>query len=141
VELRVTQSEDAHILIVDDDRLLRELLTGYLEPCGFRVYAVADGAGMREVLAREPIDVILLDIVMPGEDGFSLAREVRARSAVYIIMLTANTDVIDRVAGLEGGADDYLTKPFHPREVLARIRAVLRRSRPTVHEVAEKPVA
>jgi two-component system OmpR family response regulator len=122
--------EAAHILIVDDDGLVREMLARYFEGKGFRVSEAADGAAMRETLARAPVDLILLDLVMPGEDGLTLAREVRSRSDVSIVMLTSLDDVTDRVTGLEVGADDYLTKPFHPREVLARVRAVLRRARP-----------
>jgi DNA-binding response OmpR family regulator len=123
--------EDAsHVLIVDDDARIRQMLVRYFEQEGFRVSAAADGAAMRERLAGGAIDVILLDVVMPGEDGLSLAREIRANSDVGIIMLTGRDDVLDRVVGLEVGADDYITKPFHLREVLARVKSVLRRRLP-----------
>jgi len=123
--------EDAsHVLVVDDDARIRQMLVRYFEQEGFRVSAAADGAAMRERLARGAIDVILLDVVMPGEDGLSLAREIRANSDVGIIMLTGRDEVLDRVVGLEVGADDYITKPFHLREVLARVKSVLRRRPP-----------
>ncbi|MGN6101443.1 MAG: response regulator [Devosia sp.] len=121
-----------HILVVDDDQRIRQMLLRYFEDEGYRVSAVPDGAGMRQLLARETIDVILLDLVLPGgDDGVQLAREVRTRSDVPIIMLTGRNDVTDRVVGLEVGADDYIPKPFHLREVLARVRSVLRRHHPT----------
>ena len=119
--------ESPNILVVDDDLRLREMLRKYLESEGFAVSLAADGAGMRRALER-PTDLILLDLVMPGEDGLTLAREVRARSQVSIIILSGKGDTIDRVVGLELGADDYIGKPFHLREVLARIKTVLRRS-------------
>jgi len=119
--------ETPHILVVDDDPLIRSLLRRYLTTEGFRVSEAADGAGMRSALAQEPIHTVLLDLVMPGEDGLALARQIRQRSNVPIIMLTGKGD---RVVGLESGADDYVTKPFELRELLARIRAVLRRAGP-----------
>lgn len=107
------------------------MLARYFEDEGFRVSVAADGAGLRDFLALGPVDLILLDVVLPGgPDGYTLAREVRARSDVPIIMLTGRDDVTDRVVGLELGADDYIAKPFHLREVLARVRSVLRRRRP-----------
>ncbi|WP_051328529.1 response regulator [Geminicoccus roseus] len=116
------------ILIVDDDELIRALLVEYFQSQGIISHEAANGPLMRQVLDQEvSIDLILLDIVMPGEDGLTLMREIRRRSNVGIIMLSSLADVIDRVTALEMGADDYLCKPFHPREVLARIRAVLRR--------------
>lgn len=119
------------ILVVDDDVRIRQMLTTYFEDEGYRVTAVADGAAMREALQRQPVDIILLDLVLPGgEDGLMLAREVRARSDTPIIMLTGRDDVVDRIVGLEVGADDYIAKPFHLREVLARLRTVLRRRQP-----------
>jgi two-component system OmpR family response regulator len=117
-----------HILIVDDHREIRDLVGRALSREGFRVSAAADGRAMRKVLADSRIDLILLDLMLPGEDGLSLCRAVRAESAVPIIMLTAKGEEVDRVIGLEMGADDYLAKPFGTRELIARIRAVLRRA-------------
>ena len=117
------------ILVVDDDPALRELLTEYLGASGFTVDAAADGAQMRASMDAAWPDVLVLDLMLPGEDGLSLARELRGRSAVPILMLSARGEEIDRVVGLEMGADDYLAKPFSPRELLARLRALLRRSR------------
>jgi len=118
-----------HILIVDDNREIRELVARVLTQEGFRVGMAADGRAMRKVLADSRIDLILLDLMLPGEDGLSLCRSVRAESTVPIIMLTAKGEEVDRVIGLEMGADDYLPKPFGSRELVARIRAVLRRGR------------
>ena len=117
-----------HILIVDDHREIRELVSRALTKEGFRVSAAADGRAMRKALADGRIDLILLDLMMPGEDGLSLCRALRAESNIPIIMLTAKGDEVDRVVGLEVGADDYLPKPFGSRELIARIKAVLRRS-------------
>jgi len=116
-----------HILVVDDDPRIRQMLTRYFEQEGYRVSAAADGAAMRAQLKAKPVDVILLDVVMPGEDGLTIAREIRASSDVGIIMLTGRDEVLDRVVGLEVGADDYIAKPFHLREVLARVKSVVRR--------------
>jgi two-component system OmpR family response regulator len=121
-------SEKVHILIVDDEPRIRGMLHRYLVGEGFKVTDAADGAALRAVLDHEAVDLVLLDLVMPGEDGLSLARHIRKRSETPIIMLTAKGDLIDRVAGLETGADDYIVKPFELREVLARIRTVMRRS-------------
>ena len=118
-----------HILIVDDHREIRELVTRALVKEGFRVSSAADGRAMHKLLADGRIDLILLDLMLPGEDGLSLCRTLRAKSDIPIIMLTAKGDEIDRVVGLEMGADDYLPKPFGSRELIARIRAVLRRGR------------
>ncbi len=117
-----------HILIVDDNREIRDLVGRALTREGFRVAAVGDGKAMQRALADSRIDLILLDLMLPGEDGLSLCRRVRADSDVPIIMLTAKGEEVDRVIGLEMGADDYLAKPFGSRELIARIRAVLRRS-------------
>ena len=117
-----------HILIVDDHREIRDLVSRVLTKEGFRVSAAADGRAMRKVLDDGRIDLILLDLMLPGEDGLSLCRSVRAGSSIPIIMLTAKGDELDRVIGLEMGADDYLPKPFGSRELIARIKAVLRRS-------------
>ena len=122
-----------HILVVDDDPEIRRLLTQYLEKNGYRVTAVAEGTGMRMTLERTRIDLIVLDLMLPGMDGLELCRDLRARSTasakIPIIMLTARGDEMDRVLGLEMGADDYLAKPFSARELLARIKVVLRRVR------------
>jgi two-component system OmpR family response regulator len=118
-----------HILIVDDHREIRELVGRALTREGFRVTAVGEGKAMQRALIDSHIDLILLDLMLPGEDGLSLCRRVRADSDVPIIMLTAKGEEVDRVIGLEMGADDYLPKPFGSRELIARIRAVLRRSR------------
>jgi two-component system, OmpR family, response regulator len=121
-----------HILIVDDHREVRDLVSRALTKEGFRVSVAADGRAMRKVLDDSRIDLILLDLMLPGEDGLSLCRGLRAVSTIPIIMLTAKGDELDRVIGLEMGADDYLPKPFGSRELVARIRAVLRRSQETV---------
>jgi two-component system OmpR family response regulator len=121
-------SERPHVLIVDDDREIRGLLAQYLEKHDFRTTAVADGREMRRTLERSHVDLLVLDLMLPGEDGLSLCRELRSRSQLPIIMLTARGEDVDRIVGLELGADDYVAKPFNPRELLGRIKAVLRRS-------------
>ncbi|MBI5137120.1 MAG: response regulator [Nitrospirae bacterium] len=118
-----------HILIVDDDAEIRQLLSEYLRREGYATRAVPDGRAMRETLERERADLVILDLMLPGEDGLVLCRDLRARSRVPVIMLTARGEETDRIVGLEMGADDYLPKPFSPRELLARIKAVLRRTR------------
>jgi two-component system OmpR family response regulator len=118
-----------HILVVDDHREIRDLVSRALTKEGFRVTTAADGRSMHKVLADAHVDLIVLDLMLPGEDGLSLCRGLRAESNIPIIMLTAKGDEIDRVVGLEMGADDYLPKPFGSRELIARIKAVLRRSR------------
>jgi len=119
------------ILVVDDDPVLRQLLTDYLSASGFVVDAATDGVQMRERMAQARPDAVVLDLMLPGEDGLSLARSLRRDSeALPILMLSARGEEIDRVVGLEVGADDYLAKPFSPRELLARLRALLRRARP-----------
>ncbi|MDA8232662.1 MAG: response regulator [Magnetospirillum sp.] len=117
-----------HVLVVDDDRQIAELLGQYLGTQGFRVTTVEDGVGMRRVLAEDEVSVVVLDLMLPGEDGLSLLRHLRATSRLPVIMLTAMGSETDRVVGLELGADDYLAKPFSTRELLARIKAVLRRA-------------
>src|ERR1700751_2944320 len=117
-----------HLLIVDDDREIRGLLAQYLEKHEFRTTAVADGKEMRRVLDRSHVALLGLGLMLPGEDGLSLCRELRGRSQLPIIMLTARGEDVDRIVGLELGADDYLAKPFNPRELLVRIKAVLRRA-------------
>jgi two-component system OmpR family response regulator len=118
-----------HLLVVDDDREIRDLLTRFLRQHGFRVTAAADGRRMHEALADGRFDLVVLDLMLPGEDGLSLCRRLRAESDLPVIMLTAMGEETDRIVGLELGADDYVAKPFNPRELLARIRAVLRRPR------------
>ena len=115
------------VLIVDDDRPTREMLVEYLQSHGFRALQADGGAAMREVIERDPPDVVLLDIRLPGEDGLTLARFLREHYDVGIIMVTGAGEVIDRIVGLEVGADDYVAKPFDPRELLARVKSVLRR--------------
>jgi two-component system, OmpR family, phosphate regulon response regulator OmpR len=118
------------ILVVDDDQRLRDLLVRYLGGEGFEVKAVPDAAGMDKQLARERYDLVVLDLMLPGEDGLAVCRRLRAQpTAPAIVMLTAKGDDVDRIVGLEMGADDYLPKPFNPRELLARVNAVLRRKR------------
>ena len=120
--------ESHKILVVDDDMRLRALLERYLSEQGFQVRSVANGEQMDRLLARENFHLMVLDLMLPGEDGLSICRRLRhANNQVPILMLTAKGDEIDRIVGLEVGADDYLPKPFNPRELLARIRAVLRR--------------
>jgi len=116
-----------HVLAVDDDPALRTLLVDYLTGHGLRVTAVASGREMDEVLEREAVDLVLLDLRLPGEDGLQIARSLRERATLPIVLLTGQNEEADRVMGLELGADDYVTKPFSPRELLARLRAVLRR--------------
>src|SRR5512143_1241215 len=119
------------ILVVDDDARLRDLLNRYLTEQGFSVRAVADGNDMNRQLARERYDLMILDLMLPGEDGLSICRRLRGSGEdMPIIMLTAKGDDVDRIVGLEVGADDYLAKPFNPRELVARIQAVLRRRPP-----------
>ncbi|WP_326544306.1 response regulator [Pseudorhodoferax sp.] len=118
----------AHVLALDDDPSVRELVGAYLADHEMRVTAVAREAELRAVLEREPVDLVLLDLKLKGEDGMAIARALRAESKLPIIILTGRHEEADRVMGLELGADDYLTKPFSPRELLARIRALLRRA-------------
>ncbi|MBT5195622.1 MAG: response regulator [Rhodospirillaceae bacterium] len=118
-----------HILVVDDDREIRDLLARFLRKHGYRVDSAADGREMWRLLETGRFDLIVLDLMLPGEDGLSLCRRLRSQnSAMPVIMLTAIGEEMDRIIGLEMGADDYLAKPFNPRELLARMRAVLRRS-------------
>lgn len=117
-----------HILVVDDDREIRDLLAKFLGRHGFRVSVAADGRAMRETMRDGRFDLVVLDLMLPGDDGLTLCREIRAASEMPVIMLTAMGEEIDRIVGLEIGADDYVAKPFNPRELLARIRAVLRRT-------------
>lgn len=115
------------ILVVDDDVKLRDLVCGYLATNGFAVEGVGDGEGLRASHAKDPADLVVLDLMLPGDDGLTLLREMRAGGGPPVIIVSARGDEVDRVVGLEVGADDYLAKPFGPRELLARVRAVLRR--------------
>jgi len=119
---------EAHILVVDDDSQVRQLIGRFLRESGYRITGARDGREMRETIASADIDLIILDLMLPGTSGLDLCRELRITSSVPIIMLTAKGEDTDRIVGLEVGADDYLPKPFNPRELLARIRAVLRRA-------------
>jgi two-component system, OmpR family, response regulator len=118
-----------HILIVDDDAEIRSLLGRYLEKNGLRSTAVGDGRAMWRALDGGAFDLVVLDLMLPGDDGLTLCRQLRAKSEIPVLMLTARGDETDRIIGLEMGADDYLSKPFSPRELLARIKVVLRRTR------------
>lgn len=128
-----------HILIVDDHREIRDLVGRALTKEGFRVSAAADGKAMRKMLADSRIDLILLDLMLPGENGLALCRELRMQSNIPIIMVTAKGEEVDKVIGLELGADDYLPKPFGTRELVARIHAVLRRARADPAVAAPQP--
>jgi two-component system OmpR family response regulator len=119
----------AHIVVVDDHQDIRELVGQYLEQQGYRVSAVESGAALRRIIDKDTVDLIVLDVMMPEEDGLSVCRALRSTTDTPIIFLTAVAEEIDRIVGIELGADDYLVKPFNPRELLARIRAVLRRTR------------
>jgi len=120
----------SNILIVDDDREIRSLLADYLETNGFQAFTAADGSSMWHLLEKQPVDLIVLDLGLPGEDGLQLCRRLRTQSEIPVVMLTARGEPLDRILGLEMGADDYMVKPFEPRELLARIRNVLRRRSP-----------
>jgi two-component system OmpR family response regulator len=122
-----TMTHSPHVLLVEDDRDIRALVSRFLRANDLRVAAATDGREMDRLLRDNRIDLIVLDVMLPGEDGLEICRRLRSSSNLPIIMLTARSEEIDRIVGLEIGADDYLTKPFNPRELLARIRAVLRR--------------
>ena len=128
------------LLVVDDDDEIRELLCDYLTDAGYTVLAAADGEGMREQLAASKVDLVVLDLMLPGEDGLSLCRQLQAMPGLAVIMLSAKGSTLDRIIGLEVGADDYLAKPFEPRELVARIKAVLRRPQ-RQDSPAEQPAA
>jgi two-component system, OmpR family, response regulator len=119
------------ILLVDDDIQIRQLLSDYLSNFGMDVIAVADGKSMNDELLKGEFDLIILDLMLPGEDGLALCRDLRAESDIPILMLTARGETMDRIIGLEVGADDYIVKPFEPRELVARIQNVLRRTKGT----------
>ncbi len=120
-----------HLLVVDDDSEVRELTGEYLRRQGFEVSLAEDGKAMDQALEKSQPDILVLDVMLPGEDGLSIARRLKASSKLPIIMLSAHGEPVDRIIGLEVGADDYIAKPFNPRELLARVRAILRRLEPT----------
>lgn len=128
--------DGGHVLVVDDDGQIRQLVAKFLRENGYRVTVARDGIEMRRTLAGAAIDLIVLDVMLPGGNGFDLCRELRKSSNIPIIMLTARGTDTDRIVGLEIGADDYLAKPFNPRELLARVNAVLRRTRNAVGQPA-----
>lgn len=134
----MSESSDIHLLIVDDDERIRGLLQKFLIRNGFWVSAARDAAHARRILSGLEFDLIVLDVMMPGEDGISFTRALRAQSTTPILLLTAKGETEDRISGLEAGADDYLTKPFEPKELLLRINAILRRM-PQADEAAQKP--
>jgi two-component system OmpR family response regulator len=117
-----------HIMVVDDDREIRTLLCEFLDKNGFHSHPLNDGAALDRAMQKQKTDLIVLDLMLPGEDGFAICRRLRQRSSVPIIMLTARDEDVDQIVGFEVGADDYVRKPFNPRALLARIRAVLRRA-------------
>ncbi len=126
------------VLIIDDDEKLRKLLKEYLEDNGFKVVVLADGSDVRKILQRESPKMVILDIMLPGRDGLEVLKEIRKDHTMPVIMLTAKGDPTDRIVGLELGADDYLPKPFNPRELLARMKAVLRRTGPEERDSTRK---
>ncbi|MBO9538264.1 response regulator [Herbaspirillum sp.] len=132
---------NTHILIVDDDREIRTLLAEYLAGNGLRTLTATNGAEMRKTLEESRVDLIVLDLTLPGEDGLTLCRNLRAASNIPVIMLTARGEPLDRILGLEMGADDYLAKPFEPRELFARIRSVLRRTQALPPNMAQPDAA
>src|SRR5436309_7555463 len=132
--MTTTTTLPPHVLAIDDDAAMRQLIGDYLSENDLRVTTVATGADMEKVLAEHAIDIVVLDLRLAGEDGMHLARKLRERSEIPIIIVSGRKDEADRVMALELGADDYVTKPFGPRELLARVRAVLRRYR-TLREV------
>jgi len=136
---QTTSAAATHVLVVDDDPMIRQMIVDYLGDNEIQVTAVASGREIADVTARTMIDLLILDLKLPGEDGLDIARRIRADSNMPIIMLTGRKEEADRVMALELGADDYLTKPFSPRELLARIRALLRRSR--AHETVADGLA
>ncbi|MGE5269222.1 MAG: response regulator [Thiohalocapsa sp.] len=130
-------SDNGHILVVDDQQEICDVVEEYLTGEGYRVSTAHDGAGMRRVLSQAHVDLVILDLMLPGEDGLSLARALRSESTIGIIILTGRGETVDRIIGLEMGADDYLPKPFHLRELLARVKSVLRRVQSRSGEVAQ----
>jgi two-component system OmpR family response regulator len=131
----------ASVLIVDDDIQIRQLLSDYLTGFGMSVVAVADGKSMADAMDKEQFDLVILDLMLPGTDGLTLCRSLRSTSGVPILMLTARGETMDRVVGLEVGADDYVVKPFEPRELVARIQTILRRTRGVREQQDDQKVA
>jgi DNA-binding response OmpR family regulator len=134
-------SDMGHILVIDDQTEICDMVQDYLSGEGYRVSIAHDGTGMRRAIAQSPVDLVILDLVLPGEDGLTLARWLREESNVGIIILTGRGETVDRIIGLEMGADDYLPKPFHLRELLARVKSVLRRVSSRIAERAPAPRA
>jgi two-component system OmpR family response regulator len=132
-------NDSSHILIVDDQPEICDVVHEYLSGEGYRVSIAHDGAGMRRVMSQSPVDLVILDLMLPGEDGLTLARSLREESGVGIIILTGRGETVDRIIGLEMGADDYLPKPFHLRELLARVKSVLRRVTTRTADKAAQP--
>lgn len=129
---------DNKVLVIDDDERLCKLLREYLEVNGFQVFTLGDGSGVLKIIERESPDIVILDIMLPGKDGLEVLKEINKEYSVPVIMLTAKGEDTDRIIGLELGADDYIPKPFNPRELLARMRAVMRRVSPELNEEQEK---
>ena len=125
------------ILVIEDEPNIREIVTLYLQRAGYQVHAVEDGVQAQQLLIDATPDLIIMDLMLPGVDGYQLTAQVRAQSDVPIIMLTSRREEVDRIAGLEMGADDYVVKPFSPQELVSRVRAVLRRTRPSVGEPSQ----
>jgi two-component system, OmpR family, response regulator len=132
-------SDNGHILVVDDQQEICDLVQEYLTGEGYRVSTAHDGPGMRRQLSQAQVDLVILDLMLPGEDGLTLARALRSESAIGIIILTGRGETVDRIIGLEMGADDYLPKPFHLRELLARVKSVLRRVQSRTGEPGAQP--
>jgi len=133
-------SDQPHILVVDDDRRLRDLIARYLGEQGYNVVTATDAADARDKMKSLAFDLLVLDIMMPGENGLELTADLRTESDLPILLLTARTEVEDRIAGLETGADDYLTKPFEPKELVLRIQSILKRTRPAQHATPQRRV-
>lgn len=137
--MSIDPAHAAHILVVDDDPRIRQMLARYFEGEGYRVSTVADGVEMDVAMRQDSIDAVLLDLSLPGgRDGLDLARDIRATSDVPIMMLTGRDDVVDRIIGIEIGADDYIAKPFHLREVHARLKSILRRRQPAAPKTVQE---
>ena len=133
-------SDQPHILVVDDDRRIRDLTARFLTEQGFNVVTANDAADARDKMKSLAFDLLVLDIMMPGENGLELTADLRTASDVPILLLTARTEVEDRIAGLQTGADDYLTKPFEPKELVLRIQSILKRARPVQHAAPQRRV-
>jgi two-component system, OmpR family, phosphate regulon response regulator OmpR len=129
---------ESKVLIIDDDERLCKLLREYLEGNGFRVFTLSDGSGALKFIEKEPPDIVILDIMLPGKDGLEVLKDINNKYSIPVIMLTARGEDTDKIIGLELGADDYIPKPFNPRELLARMRAVMRRIAPEGNEESEK---